>query len=1198
MVRKVVFIHDRLSEKGANLLLNSKRDDTDVYLTKNVEFAQPPPPTSSQDSHLQLGLIWKKPNAKKTNRKYIIPFRFGDENILCTAFEQALEPWDRVDIFLFVYDALDMYHLFKQFLIDHPNVYVHMSMDDQWRIERTYHKSTEKEVNVDVSLNQFFEAVPKEISVVVTTYIYVPAAVGTTKIVISDNEDDDNGELTGDLSTSINATNFIDIGTYSEINNLEIIYSGDVTIDATCGIFGQCNTVPRTFKKVIIKPDPDPEKTSSLNFVGEGNGLLFGTTLADITIEDCQFEMTEANRSFGGVIIGCAFPKRIGTDLVVTEAYGFIPPPIVIPGESFQMFSCNIFDSQDAKITVEHPAITNVDFKTTYVEKSNISSDHEFWTTVGDEFWTTVGDESWTTVGDELTFTTTTTNGTTTTDIIYQKGATYSGGLDMVNINFKASESDYPKITLTTGTTLSVSIVKGYWQHPVTIPYHTIDNSNMLPPFPCDYYTSTSTEQRESYQFYSQYYYDTNWNGVFNGFIMNNDSTSNHYYNPWNGFVPEDVIYKRSISSDDKIMELPNENWVVKYKNDIILSASKTYTISKDEAGGFVIDDNGSKIYINNTVHIKLSNETSVLGSLSLSGEFIGDLSLLSIHFVCEKIESIPFINDNIKGCVTNIEVTGEFKDIPAECFKGYSKIVTASFPEMTGSIMTRAFTVSLDSGCPIISADFPKMKGGIGEGAFLKCNALISVDCPKMEGKIGLSAFHYCTALITVNFPEMIGSMAYNVFKSCNKLKTVNCPKMIGSVASYVFDGCTNLKLLDLSSNKTPIHYSMVDLTKTALSYGGSDIDFSDIVEDFEFYNIVAPKQSKPNTITYSGKYIFADDYGDDSNRPWIPENQYSNIDWCKITSNNITTDPSTDPNVVTTKDNVFKTYVNTLSEEYKNYLDTTMSGISDLDTDVMYVITADGVVQSTIEPSNSIHIYFNVQTVSITIGSKTYQIGSDEIPENIRIFVYKYNNTSLLVFYHAAAEAAAEAAATAADAAATTAEAAEAVAEAAATEAAAEAEVAAAEAVEVVESDNAVESANAAKAAAVNAKAAAVNAEATAVNAKAAATAAANYADVAAAAASEVRVAANDGVVNNTTADAANTAAINAATSANAAIASADAANDAATSAITSGNAAAEAAAAEAAAGGNNIALYIALACIGGVAMLVLFVYFMWFR
>ncbi|MBR4880373.1 MAG: leucine-rich repeat domain-containing protein, partial [Clostridia bacterium] len=82
----------------------------------------------------------------------------------------------------------------------------------------------------------------------------------------------------------------------------------------------------------------------------------------------------------------------------------------------------------------------------------------------------------------------------------------------------------------------------------------------------------------------------------------------------------------------------------------------------------------------------------------------------------------------------------------------------------------------------------------GIGDYAFMGCDALTSVNIPASVAKLGAGAFYECTALKSVAIPESVETIDYYTFYGCTSLVKVTLPVSVTTVGYAAFYDCTSL--------------------------------------------------------------------------------------------------------------------------------------------------------------------------------------------------------------------------------------------------------------------------------------------------------------------------------------------------------------------------------------------------------------------
>ena len=397
------------------------------------------------------------------------------------------------------------------------------------------------------------------------------------------------------------------------------------------------------------------------------------------------------------------------------------------------------------------------------------------------------------------------------------------------------------------------------------------------------------------------------------------------------------------------------------------LVMDETYEIQKNEQGGYkIVDKVTSTIKLEiptdmKTIRMKLITGTGIVVPLTiLDGTTVEGLQFEVTSDVITGVKTfLTYIKDN----VTKIEITDTFGDIVTTAdnvgtFEGYKKLITANFPQMTGSI---------------------------GKRTFNGCESLKSVEFPLMDGSIEANAFEGCTSLKIASFPRISGT---------------------GTVADTAFEGVT-LKLLDLSSYSNSLKLTATQLKNMALSYGGTQLDLNSVTE---FNYIYAPKQNAP-TGELSGNYLFIDKH---SSNVWIPEPQYDQEDWFKFDNDTTVTtiklnSDGTDIEMVTKSiEETVAKYLSTQPIGSDEYIE--LSSDYHLNWNNMKITLVKDVGEHTItDVENTMQLfYFNTDKATINVDGVSYEMSSNNVFTHIgagegRVLIVgqREENKKLVVFY-----------------------------------------------------------------------------------------------------------------------------------------------------------------------------------------------------
>jgi len=467
MVQQFLYVHPSLTSESKTLLKNNALSDVQVLIRNKLDLTTIV--KDSSETSLQIGLIWHNSSKRKRVPFHLLPLpetktTKGTARQFWQRFMDQVtkDPWESIDVFLITCEGLNLYSTFGDLLPQYPTIHIHLSIDQtgphpaNWIMEKSYHKDDEQSTQLNA-----WDTFLTQDNKIEFTEILTQSGEGsynTNSLIVYDPTTTQEVEITGQ------GTQFITLpeGT-TKVENLTITYSGDVYIFPTGGIFGTCNKQnDLTFENVNIIPKPDTNST--LHLSGGGNGLLFGTTIGDIQITNCEFRLTAMQRSFGGALVGLCFPKKFGDLLEVTDVFGWVPPPVDTIEPSFH--NNDIFDHQKCTMNFKGLKAGTIDisgFISSYegdyltILKNGVS--------LGDQDYGEYKEVSKNVdiVKDD------------TLQIVFEKDEYYSWYYDMVCIQISSTPTsmiwaNYPEIHVNAETSIHIDTVGGYWQHPVTIP--------------------------------------------------------------------------------------------------------------------------------------------------------------------------------------------------------------------------------------------------------------------------------------------------------------------------------------------------------------------------------------------------------------------------------------------------------------------------------------------------------------------------------------------------------------------------------------------------------------------------------------------------------------------------------------------------------------------------------------------------------
>ena len=139
-----------------------------------------------------------------------------------------------------------------------------------------------------------------------------------------------------------------------------------------------------------------------------------------------------------------------------------------------------------------------------------------------------------------------------------------------------------------------------------------------------------------------------------------------------------------------------------------------------------------------------------------------------------------------------------------------------------------------------------PKGIKTIGRACFAGTN-VEEVVLPEGIETIDSDAFNFCTKLRKINFPETLKVIGHGAFKGCFFLETVILPKTMKEISDYAFYEA-GIKQLILPEN--------VNFVGTEV-FAGTDIETTDIPEDFTLNSAMFEKCQKLHSINLLGSHI-----------------------------------------------------------------------------------------------------------------------------------------------------------------------------------------------------------------------------------------------------------------------------------------------------------------------------------------------------
>ena len=207
----------------------------------------------------------------------------------------------------------------------------------------------------------------------------------------------------------------------------------------------------------------------------------------------------------------------------------------------------------------------------------------------------------------------------------------------------------------------------------------------------------------------------------------------------------------------------------------------------------------------------------------------------------------------NTSNYTLTINGTGVISDFPVVFWSQYQKqIAKVVIEEGVTGIGDRAF---LDCNA-LREITIPNSVAYIGVGAFIRCN-IRNITIPEGIKRIESSTFMQCENLEEVSIPNSVTSIGEEAFSVCGKLKAITIPNSVTSIEGGAFLSCNNLKEIIIPNGVKKICYFAFSgckgLKKVTIPDGVSTI------ENYAFSDCNSLTDvSIPNSVTSIGKVAF----------------------------------------------------------------------------------------------------------------------------------------------------------------------------------------------------------------------------------------------------------------------------------------------------------------------------------------------------
>jgi hypothetical protein len=240
------------------------------------------------------------------------------------------------------------------------------------------------------------------------------------------------------------------------VKGITIEYGPHTIISRGGGIFGACTSCPIRFENVHVINDED-SSDANISLMNTA-GLLFGTALHDVEVKNCTFKIDGAYRMFGGALVGTTFPRVEGVD--ITKVDGLVPPQYSTREGTTQFIALQTGDNQTFHLEMVNKGPTDLNVRITLPTNSQLTLtvDGTVIANTDPSPVVEVRPDQKISISirkDDL-------SGLDTTDkalvISVDRNCTYDDETAMVVVD--------------TDSILSIGNMEGFYQDPVTIPYH------------------------------------------------------------------------------------------------------------------------------------------------------------------------------------------------------------------------------------------------------------------------------------------------------------------------------------------------------------------------------------------------------------------------------------------------------------------------------------------------------------------------------------------------------------------------------------------------------------------------------------------------------------------------------------------------------------------------------------------------------
>lgn len=464
-------VHPNLHRRSKDLLHSAKNSTTRMDVGRSLQW--PEPPAGTDTAVLHLGLIWNNANRLK------VPFFHRSSDSTAGAVQKditlfgdlsttACQKWGKVYLYLITCNGLPLYSTFgPDWLRTNPHVTVYLSTDQtsgadpgDWIMEREY-TGPDSEVESTVhAWNTFLDPRKSSLFTEILDADHYPDPEDLTDGIIDDDGIINTINISGINDHFINLVDltgkFISVdddGDTMVVKDTTITYGLNTIIGRGGGIFGACTSRPIRFENVRVTSDQD-NNDANISLMNTA-GLLFGTALHDVEVKNCTFKIDGAYRMFGGALVGTTFPRVEGVD--ITRVDGLVPPQYSTREGTTQFIALQTGDNQTFHLEMVNKGPTDLNVRITLPTKSQLTL------TVGG---TVPENTDPVKVSPDQTISISIRkddlDGLDTTDkalvISVDRNCTYDDETAMVVVD--------------TDSGLSIGNMEGFYQDPVTIPYH------------------------------------------------------------------------------------------------------------------------------------------------------------------------------------------------------------------------------------------------------------------------------------------------------------------------------------------------------------------------------------------------------------------------------------------------------------------------------------------------------------------------------------------------------------------------------------------------------------------------------------------------------------------------------------------------------------------------------------------------------